>query len=181
MKVSDIVEENMDFITSRFGDSWEYDGVMEWYLKDGEKEVDVKSSAKGLIVLRGKTLGVRVRAGHSHPHRDYGTSPVEADDLDYLQGGYSNHYDFLTEEIINSLLVGDGILARILRKYVSGESCSEIATQMGKSVTLVSSYISRGRKRVNESLGTDIKTKREVRSPAKLSTLRKRGALGQFI
>ena len=163
MTVEEIVEANAEFLISDIDGGWEYDGVMEWYMKDGKKEIK-STHPRGLIVNKSIRWGKRVKSGHGHPERDYGTFTVEKDDmLEHLAGSHSNHHDFLMEGIINSFMVGDSNRAFILRRYVEGYSATEIAKELKKSVNQVSTYLLRIRKQINKTLGLDIATKRMVR------------------
>ena len=166
MTVGELIESNADFIFKSVGDNWGYDGLMEWYIKDKDKDLGEITSPRGLISHKTSQKAAKARLGNDY--RSYTFEYISMDGfndssdwLDEIRGGYSNHHDFLMEESILNFLEGDSSMAYVLRKYVEGWSVKEIAESMNTPADTVRVYLTRNRNKMKKILNLNIKTHKQ--------------------
>lgn len=164
MTYKQLIEDNFTYIKRKFGDSWEYDGLMELYLDKGE-EYHFKEKSKivnqALInkIAERHSLFIKsfdIKRIYTMQKRKENVTDVKLDSLAFeaakepFFGTEETNEFFIEWEKINDFLSKDTIDSKALRMYYQGYSCAEIGLEINKSKAMVSWHLVRGKKELSK-------------------------------
>lgn len=159
MKYGIIVENNFDFIVRCFKDSWEYDSIMEDYINEYHREINVKDE-QSFLYIKGKRDSYKLRNGTSR--KIDGKSKLMYC-TDFNNTVSSNNSDIMIYDILKEYLNKNSKASYCMNLYSIGYDTYEIGEKLNKTSNYVSAYLSKAREDINKLLGTNYKTHREVR------------------
>tara|TARA_R110000868_G_scaffold148357_1_gene370188 strand:- start:16992 stop:17501 length:510 start_codon:yes stop_codon:yes gene_type:complete len=160
MTYKQLIEENFTYIKRKFGDSWEYDALMELYLNKGEQYTfkdSTKTVNQALINKIAQRHSTYIKAfdikrvyhlkGKKEDITDVKLDSLISEDLKtpFFEPTFINEF-FIEWKEINKFLSKDTLDSKILKMYYQGYTCREIGLKINKSKAMVSWHLVRAKK-----------------------------------